>query len=52
MQPDHRDTEQAADHASSSAVTDFDVRHLLEEANRTWDVLQHDLPEWPHHPAA
>jgi hypothetical protein len=36
----------------ATRVTEADVKHLREEANRTWDVLQHDLEGYPHHPAA
>lgn len=33
-------------------VGEAELKHLLDEANRTWDVLQHDLEGLPHHPAA
>ncbi|MFI5268051.1 MAG: hypothetical protein ACHQ7M_11805 [Chloroflexota bacterium] len=36
----------------AETMTEADVQHLLAEANRTWDVLEHDLGKYHHHPAA
>jgi hypothetical protein len=37
---------------ATAAPTEADVQHLLAEANRTWEVLEHDLGKYHHHPAA
>ncbi|HVA26342.1 MAG TPA: hypothetical protein VMW62_18355 [Chloroflexota bacterium] len=38
--------------APATAMTEGEVVRLLAEAHRTWDVLEHDLGEQHHHPAA